>query len=232
MNRSTSTASAASAAAAFLRDPAERLDRDLAAVELQVRDGAAVDQGEGPEDAVDRDQHGCAGRRFARARSSRAAAGRRRRAGAGRERSARAGAWRGRRGRRRARPAPRRSRRARRARRAAAAPPSGRGRGRPPGRGRPGSGGRARRAPRRGRPASLGPSQSRDEDVGVVLADHRAAHDHPAHRGEKEEVDQRLARGRHAGRVEALAQLVPGQRPLFGQAPARSSSRRARPAAR
>jgi len=53
----------------------------------------------------------------------------------------------------------------------------------------------------------------------VLLADHRAAHEEPAHRGEKEQVDQRLALGAHAGGVEPLAQLLPRQRPLLGERP-------------
>ena len=96
-----------------------------------------------------------AGRGRPRARSSRAAPGRRARAGAAAAARRRAARFAERdKALATLRRARRRSPPARRARRAAAAPPSGRGRDRPPARGRPGSGGRARPGPPRGRPAA------------------------------------------------------------------------------
>ena len=184
MKRSTARASASSAAAAFFVTLPRCSILTSPGVEAPGRDGAAVDQGEGAEDAVRRDQHPVRADDFL----ARGPAEQQRVEGAEqarrRERLGRRAAWRGRPGRRRAR----RSsdgdrRRARRGRRAAAGPPSGRGRGRRPGRARPGSGAPARPAPRRDRPARLRAEPVADEDEGVLLADHRPAHDEAAQRG-------------------------------------------------
>ena len=202
----------------LLRDLAERLDRDLAPGVAPGRDGAAVDQGEGAEDAVDRHQRLCGpttSSREVQPSSSGSKAPSRRGAGCGS---------------------------ARRALgqvdepvlaldqlRAIAA--------------EPGAGVAQRQAGPAGEVAVVGRAVAGEVAAGQLgqrrvavdrLAAARASRGRarrraacrPSARARRSRAGRRgkaggsgLALGAHAGGVEALAQLVPGQRPLLGERP-------------
>ena len=191
-NRSTSAASASSAAVAFLAIAAERLDRHLASVQPQVATARPSTRAKGRKMPLRVTRWLCgpmiASREVQPSRTGSKAPSRR---GAGISAGGGLAArW--------TRPSSRSTSSeaiaARPARASRSGSPAQRARSRSSAGAWPtSSGGPARPAPRRGRPASPAEPVA-DEDVGVLLADHRAAHDDPAHGGEEEEVDQRLPR--------------------------------------
>ena len=63
-----------------------------------------------------------------------------------------------------------------------------------------------------------GPEPLPHQDITLLGTDHRTPHDEPVDAGPKQDVDQRLSRGRDAGALEGGTEVLPGERAVRAEA--------------